>query len=161
LTVAAIIAALLSGALSAAQAIAILAGEGITVPAAIVAGGVTVLVNYLTNLSTGGTGTNVACVTTHSSKVQGAGLCCQAVQSGALIAPPAGTILPQYTPGSARNLPAGRITAVTDAQGHCGSCMIVGSSSKKHPGAPALKFIRGGPQCPSSTQGCCALNSPA
>lgn len=104
-------------------------------------------------------GANVACTTTHrvSSNVQGAGLCCQAVQSGLLTPPPKGTTLPVYTPGSASTLPAGRITVVTDAAGHCASCMIVGSASKKHPGRPVLKFIRGGPSCPSATGGCCAL----
>jgi hypothetical protein len=97
----------------------------------------------------------MACVNTHSTKVQGAGLCCTAVQSGLLTPPAPGVILPQYAPGQAATLPPGRITQVTDAGGHCASCMIVGSSSKKHPGKPVLKFIRGGPTCPSSGTGCC------
>ncbi len=99
----------------------------------------------------------MACVTTHSSKVQGAGLCCAAVQSGALTPPPPGTTLPVYTPGQAYTLPPGRITTVTDSAGHCASCMIVGSSSRKHPGRPVLKFIRGGPSCPTAGTGCCAM----
>lgn len=100
---------------------------------------------------------NMPCVSTHSSKVQGAGLCCQAVTSGALQPPPPGTTLPVYQPGGSFLLPPGRITQVVDASGHCSSCMIVGSSSKKHPGRPVLKFIRGGPGCPSGTGACCAL----
>lgn len=99
----------------------------------------------------------MACTTYHTTKTQGAGLCCQAVQSGALTPPPIGTILPAYTPGSAATLPVGRIVQVTDAGGHCASCMIVGSKSTKHPGRPVLKYIRGGPTCPTATQGCCTL----
>jgi hypothetical protein len=96
------------------------------------------------------------CVPKHSSTVQGAGLCCQQVGAG-LTAPPPNTILPVYQPGQAATLPPGRIVGVTDAGGHCASCMIVGSTSKKHPGQPVLKFIRGGPSCPKSRTGCCAL----
>jgi hypothetical protein len=107
---------------------------------------------------TGG-GNQVACTYKHSSTVQGPGLCCQAVQNGGLIVPPAGTILPQYTPGSAATLPAGRHVQVVDSGGHCATCMIVGSTSKKHPGKPVLKFIRGGPGCPTSSTGCCALTA--
>jgi hypothetical protein len=102
----------------------------------------------------------MACVTTHSGpRVQGPGLCCQAVATGALTPPPPGTTLPQYIPGMAKTLPAGRITQVTDAAGHCASCMIVGSSSRKNPGAPVLKFIRGGPSCPSTMHGCCYVGA--
>lgn len=101
---------------------------------------------------------HVACTTYHSAKTQGPGTCCLAVQSGALTPPPAGTILPVYTPGSAASLPIGRIAQVTDSAGHCASCMIVGSSSRKHPGRPVLKYIRGGPSCPTSSQGCCTLS---
>lgn len=104
-------------------------------------------------------GGNVACNTTHSSKVQGAGICCAAVQSGALTVPPPGTTLPAYTPGQAATLPAGRRTQVVDAGGHCSTCMIVGSSSRKHPGRPVLRFIRGGPGCPTSGTGCCAMTA--
>ena len=104
----------------------------------------------------------MACNTTHSQKVQGAGLCCQAVQSGALTPPPPGTTLPTYVTGShGAGIPAGRITTVTDSLGHCASCMIVGSKSPKHPGRPVLKYIRGGPACPSATTGCCALTPSA
>ena len=104
-------------------------------------------------------GSKLACTTTHSAKVQGAGLCCQFVGvAGGLTPPPAGTTLPQYTAGSAASVfAAGRGVMVTDSQGHCGSCMVVGSKNKKHPGKPVLKFVRGGPSCPSSTTGCCAL----
>jgi hypothetical protein len=102
-------------------------------------------------------GGNMPCSTTHSTKVQGAGLCCAAVASGALTPPPPGTILPAYTPGQASTLPPGRITTVTDSGGHCASCMIVGSRSAKHPGRPVLKFIRGGPSCPTAGTGCCAM----
>jgi hypothetical protein len=35
--------------------------------------------------------------------------------------------------------------------------MIVGSSSRSHPGKPVLKFIRGGPGCPTGGSGCCAM----
>lgn len=103
----------------------------------------------------------MACTSVHSTKVQGPGTCCLAVQSGALTPPPAGTTLPQYTPGTAASYPAGRIATVTDSAGHCASCLIVGSSSRKHPGRPVLKFIRGGPACPTSSQGCCILNPAA
>lgn len=100
----------------------------------------------------------MACVTTHSGgRVQGAGLCCQQVQAGALTPPPPGTILPVYTPGSAASLPAGRRVQVVDSAGHCATCMIVGSKSKKHPGRPVLEFIRGGPGCPTAGTGCCAM----
>jgi hypothetical protein len=102
---------------------------------------------------------NMACTTTHSGgKLPGAGLCCTAVQQGQLVAPPAGTILPVYQPGqSAAVFAAGRAVAVSDVNQKCGTCMIVGSSSRKHQGRPVLKFIHGGAQCPSSTTGCCAL----
>jgi len=116
----------------------------------------TAIVNFINSLSSGG-GSNVACNSTHSSKVQGPGTCCLAVQSGALIPPAPGTILPVYTPGSAGTLPPGRIAQVTDSAGHCASCMIVGSSSAKHRGRPVLKYIRGGPTCPTSQAGCCTL----
>jgi hypothetical protein len=102
------------------------------------------------------------CVTTHrtSGKVQGPGLCCSQVGvAGGLVAPPAGTTLPQYLAGQADagQIPAGRIVGVTTATGKCGSCMVVGSSSKKHLGKPVLKFIPGGPTCPTAGTGCCAL----
>jgi hypothetical protein len=101
-------------------------------------------------------GSSVACTTTHSSKVQGAGLCCAAVSSGALSPPPPGTTLAPYTPGSAATFSH---TVVTDSGGHCGTCMIVGSKSRKNPGKPVLRYIRGGPACPSSRTGCCALGA--
>ena len=109
--------------------------------------------------SLGGGGTMAACASTHSGKVQGAGLCCAQIGvAGGLVAQPPGTTLPTYTPGQARagTIPQGRIVQVTDAAGHCASCMIVGSTSKKHPGQPVLKFVRGGPACPTAGTGCCA-----
>lgn len=97
------------------------------------------------------------CIPHHSGgRVPGAGLCCQQVGSG-LTAPAPGTILAPYVPGQAASLPVGRIVQVTDAGGHCASCMIVGSASAKHRGKPVLKFIRGGPSCPTAGTGCCAL----
>jgi hypothetical protein len=103
-------------------------------------------------------GNTMPCNTTHSGgRVQGAGKCCQLVQSGQLVPPPAGTTLPAYTPGSSGTLPANRRAQTTDASGHCSTCMIVGSSSRKHPGKPVLRFIRGGPGCPTSGTGCCAM----
>lgn len=107
-------------------------------------------------LGLGGT-TTMACSNTHGSRVQGPGLCCQAVASGALTKPAAGTTLPPYAPGQSLTLPAGRITMVTDSGGHCGQCMIVGSKSPKHPGKPVLKFVRGGPGCPAAGSGCCSM----
>lgn len=105
-------------------------------------------------------GLPMPCVTTHSGgKVQGAGLCCSAVQAGLLTPPPPGTLLPQYVPGSSGTYGAGRITQVTDARGHCASCLIVGSKSRKHPGKPVLLFIEGGPGCPTSGTGCCAMTA--
>lgn len=99
----------------------------------------------------------MACNTTHSSKVAGAGLCCNAVQQGLLTPPAPGTTLPVYTPGSSGTLPPGRAVTVSDTAGHCGTCMIVGSSSRKHPGKPVLKYIRGGFGCPTAGTGCCAM----
>lgn len=99
-------------------------------------------------------GSAMACVNTHSSKVPGAGLCCNAVAQGLLILPPGTATLPVYTPGSEASFPH---VQVTDAGNHCATCMIVGSRSAKHPGRPVLKFIRGGLGCPSTRTGCCAL----
>lgn len=147
---AAILIALLDGSLTVAEAIAALAAEGfVYVGTATVAA----VANYIRSIGGG----QVACNNTHSSKVQGPGTCCLAVQSGALIPPAPGTTLPVYTPGQAYTLPPGRIATVTDSAGHCASCMIVGSKSTKHPGRPVLKYIRGGPSCPTSGQGCCTL----
>lgn len=81
----------------------------------------------------------MACTNTHSTKTQGQGLCCQQVASGAL----APTI--------------GATVMVTDSAGHCGHCSVVASKNKKHPGRPVLRYKRGGPGCPTSTSGCCAL----
>jgi hypothetical protein len=105
---------------------------------------------------TGGSPMPSVCVPKHSSTVQGAGLCCQQVGAG-LTVPPPGTVLPVYQKGQAAALPPGRIVQVTDSGGHCASCMVVGSTSPKHPGRPVLKFIRGGPSCPTSRSGCCSL----
>lgn len=82
-----------------------------------------------------------ACANTHSTKTQGAGLCCSAVTSGAL----AKTI--------------GSTAMVTTAGGHCGHCSVVASNSKKHPGRAVLRFRMGGPGCPTKGSGCCALLS--
>lgn len=107
-----------------------------------------------------GVNNQMACTTTHSAKVQGAGLCCAAVQSGQLPTPAAGTTLPVYTPGSsAAVFTAGRAVMVTNAAGKCGTCMVVGSKSAKHPGRPVLKYISGGAHCPTSSTGCCALGT--
>lgn len=95
----------------------------------------------------------MACVNTHSTKVQGLSVCCAQVGTG-LLPPPPGTILPVYTPGSEASF---QHVQVTDGGGHCGTCMIVGSKSKKHPGTPVLKFIRGGIGCPTTRTGCCSL----
>jgi hypothetical protein len=102
----------------------------------------------------------MACTTTHTSKVQGAGLCCAAVTAGRLTPPPAGTTLPVYSKGQSASYCAAHpqdCATVSDSAGHCGTCMIVGSKSATHPGKPVLKFIHGGPSCPSSSTGCCAL----
>lgn len=82
-----------------------------------------------------------ACVTTHTAKVQGGGLCCNAVASGQLGKTIGSTVL------------------VTDAGGHCGHCSVVPSTSKKHLGKPVLRYRRGGPGCPVSGTGCCALTA--
>lgn len=105
----------------------------------------------------GGTKKMAVCSTWHSARTQGAGLCCSAVASGALTPPAPGTTLPPYAPGQAATLPAGRSVMVTDSGGHCGTCMIVGSRSTKHPGKPVLRYVRGGPGCPTAGTGCCAM----
>jgi hypothetical protein len=101
----------------------------------------------------------MACTTTHrvSNKVQGPGKCCAEVSAGRLVLPPGTTSLPVYNPGDdLRNIfPHSQ---VTDAAGHCATCLIVGSKSAKHPGRPVLKYVRGGPGCPTSS-GCCALTT--
>jgi hypothetical protein len=105
---------------------------------------------------------NVACKQSASQKVQGAvGLCCSAVQQGALIPPAAGTTLPVYVAGSLASYCAshpGDCAQVTSASGKCGTCAIVGSKSSKHPGKPVLRYIPGGPGCPSSQFSCCVQN---
>lgn len=99
-------------------------------------------------------GLSMACTTTHSAKAQGPGLCCQQVSNGTLVLPPGTTTLPVFTPGSELTFPH---VSVTDSGGHCGTCMIVGSRSRNHPGLPVLRYVRGGPGCPSTRTGCCAL----
>jgi len=106
-------------------------------------------------------GTNMACSPTHSTRTPGAGLCCTAVTQGLLHPPPPGTILPvPVGPGSLTAYclanPA-QCAVVTTAKGHCAHCMIVGSRSVAHPGKPVLKFMYGGPTCPSTVTGCCAM----
>jgi hypothetical protein len=117
------------------------------------------LVSLLVSYFQGGSPMAGQCVQKHSGgMVPGAGLCCAQVGVG-LTPPPPGTKLAPYVAGQADagQIPAGRIVQVTDAGGHCASCMIVGSTSKKHPGKPVLKFVRGGPLCPTAGTGCCSL----
>jgi hypothetical protein len=109
-------------------------------------------------------GNTMACTTTHAGpRVQGAGTCCSKVGvAGGLVKPPAGTILPPYVTGShGAGLPSGQSVQVniinSAGVSECGTCMIVGSTSRKHPGKPVLKFIRGGPGCPVGGSGCCAM----
>lgn len=82
------------------------------------------------------------CVTTHSGgPIQGAGLCCTAVQNGTLPKTIGSTVL------------------VTTASGRCGHCSVRASTSKRHPGKPVLRFNFGGPGCPTRGTGCCALTA--
>jgi hypothetical protein len=103
------------------------------------------------------------CIDTHAgARVQGQGLCCKELAAGRLQKQPAGTTLPPYQPGdlAAGRIPVGRFSSGITAGGTrdgCGTCMIVGSASRKHPGKPVLKFVRGGPSCPSSVTGCCSM----
>lgn len=88
----------------------------------------------------------------HSTTVAGAGLCCSKVGQPGFLAPPPGTLLPPYTKGAILsfehiNAPAGN---------RCGTCVIAGSKNPMHPGRPILKWIPGGPGCPTSSR-CCAL----
>lgn len=102
----------------------------------------------------------MACAQTHSTKVQGAGLCCAAIGAGRLTVPAVGTTLTPYRAGTAASWCAANpqlCANVSDSAGKCGTCMITGSKSQKHLGAPRLQFIHGGPTCPSSSSGCCAL----
>lgn len=88
---------------------------------------------------------NPVCTTTHSGPpVQGPGLCCAQVQSGAL-APTIGSHV--------------QVTVNTKAGPRCGTCRVVASTSRKpsHAGKPRLLFTFGGPGCPSTNRGCCAL----
>lgn len=118
---------------------------------------ITQIINYFR----GGKMPTPACNTTHSTRTAGAGTCCTAVQQGLITPPPKGTVLPPYVAGDLANgrIPTNRYASVTAAGTHdgCGTCMIVGSSSAKHRGRPVLKFVRGGPGCPSSITGCCAM----
>ena len=106
-------------------------------------------------------GGNMACVTEHNALVQGPGVCCQQVQSGALKAAAGVTTLPIYVAGYnwATNPDNYPHVMVTDAGGHCATCAIVGSRSKKKPGHLALHYQRGGPGCPITSRGCCALTA--
>jgi hypothetical protein len=90
----------------------------------------------------------------HSTSAPGAGLCCSKVGQPGFLAPPAGTILATYTPGSERNFE--HIQVQFGPQQKCGTCLIVGSKSPKHPGRPVFKFVPGGPGCPTTSR-CCAL----
>lgn len=82
-----------------------------------------------------------SCTNMHSTQTQGPGLCCSQIASGAL----APTI--------------GASVQVTTATGKCGTCSVVPSRSKKHAGKPRLQFHFGGPLCPSTSRGCCALGA--
>jgi hypothetical protein len=79
------------------------------------------------------------CADTHSSKVQGAGLCCAAVASGQL------------------GKTIGSTTLVTTANGKCAHCNVVAGKGKRTFGKPVLQFRFGGPGCPTAGTGCCAL----
>lgn len=83
----------------------------------------------------------MACVNTHSSKVQGAGTCCRSYPGG----PP--TI--------------GKRWATTDTKGHCIVCEIKPSRSTKHPGRPVIGRGKGGALCPTTSEGCCAIAAAA
>jgi hypothetical protein len=106
-------------------------------------------------LSTGGT--SMACVTKHSTKVAGNGVCCAQVASGALAT--TAITLPTYSAGGLATNPTLPHVQVTSLTGRCGTCWIAGSKSPKHPGKPVLKYTPGGPGCPSTGTGCCALTT--
>ncbi len=96
------------------------------------------------------------CTNTHSSRVQGPGLCCQHV--GVDLIDPKGASLPVYVRGLLASNPGSfPHVQVTDSGGHCGTCMIVGT--RRSPTVHVLKFVRGGPGCPSKRTGCCALTA--
>lgn len=90
-------------------------------------------------------GNKMACSTTHNvtSKVQGPGMCCKALAASGQ-APAVGV----------------RVQATTST-GKCVVCEIKSSTSKKHPGALVFKRGRGGTLCPTSTGGCCILQTAA
>lgn len=136
----AILAALLDGSLTVAEAIAALAGLGIDY-----LGQKTInALGQFIRAKIGGT--NVACATTHktSATVQGPGVCCAALTASGL--PPT----------------VGLRVAAVNKKGKCIVCEVKASTSVKHPGA--LVFKRGkahvpgsAVSCPSSSEGCCAL----
>lgn len=158
--IATILADLIAGFYTFADAVVALGQAGVTIPATVVS--VAGLITYLQTLLGGGGGSVATCVQTKSVKTPGTGTCC--AQVPALIAQFGGTLpatVPVYTPGSRNTLiQSGRGVQVTAGQtGECGYCFIVGSKSVKHPGKPRLLFIRGGGTCPSSSSGCCALSA--
>lgn len=102
-------------------------------------------------------GTSMACTPKHSAKVAGNGVCCAQVASGALAT--TALTLPQYNPGGLGTNPTLPHVQVTSTTGRCGTCWIAGSKSPKHPGKPVLKYTPGGPGCPTTSTGCCALTT--
>lgn len=114
------------------------------------------LIQEIINLLGGSS--SMACVPKHSTQVAGNGLCCAQVASGALRT--TATSLPPYIAGELATNPSlfPHVT-VTTSKGKCGNCLIVGSKSPKHPGKPVLKFVPGGPGCPVTGTGCCALTT--
>ena len=92
---------------------------------------------------------DMPCVNTHSTKTQGAGLCCAQVASGALSPTIGSSVMVTTAPSTA------------NPQGRCGTCRVVASTSKKpsQAGKPRLRFSFGGPGCPTAAHGCCALST--
>lgn len=90
-------------------------------------------------------GNNMACVNTHSvtTQAQGPGACCKAISASG------------QTPF------IGMRVATTDRRGKCIVCEVKASTSKKNPGAMVIKRGKGGTLCPTTSRGCCVLNTVA
>lgn len=90
-------------------------------------------------------GNKMACSTTHNvtSKVTGPGMCCKALAA------------------SGQAPAVGVRVAATDSKGKCVVCEIKASTSRKHPGQLVFKRGKGGALCPTSTGGCCILQTAA